>query len=290
MKCPKCGGEIPFYNLKPNCSHCGVNIMYFSQEKGLIRDAKRTELESAAARMVIARIKAAFIGSKAAIIRMVLTIAAIAILVLPIGSLHYKVPMYENSLSAGLIGVIQGFTSGILMKLPQFLSSTLFGGYTKVFLALETVFIVLLLLGLVILGIYILSFLRLEPLTRFMKNAALAGAVIALLGQIFIVVLAVAKPLPEAPYINFKFGWGGIAAAAIWFALFFINRYMLLAGIEPTYRENDLKRRELLHKVRAGEVSLDSLPLPVFESEEERAERMKALEEALKAEEEGKEL
>jgi hypothetical protein len=42
--------------------------------------------------------------------------------------------------------------------------------------------------------------------------------------------------------------------------------------------------------VRAGEVDLDSLPLPVFESEEERAERIKALEEALKAEEEGKEI
>ena len=61
-------------------------------------------------------------------------------------------------------------------------------------------------------------------------------------------------------------------------------------GIEPTYSENDIKRKELLKKVRAGEVDLDSLPLPIFESEEEHEERMKALEEALKAEEEGKEL
>ncbi|MCR5783530.1 MAG: hypothetical protein K6G90_12455, partial [Clostridia bacterium] len=63
MKCPKCGGEIPFYNLKPNCKYCGVNIMYFTQEEGLVRDAKRTELEGAAARMIIARVKAEFIGS-----------------------------------------------------------------------------------------------------------------------------------------------------------------------------------------------------------------------------------
>ena len=55
-------------------------------------------------------------------------------------------------------------------------------------------------------------------------------------------------------------------------------------------RGSEQNKRELLKKVRAGEVSLASLPLPVFESEEEREERMKALEEALKAEEEGKEL
>ena len=65
---------------------------------------------------------------------------------------------------------------------------------------------------------------------------------------------------------------------------------MLKNGIEPTYRENDIKRRELLKKVRAGEVSLDSLSLPVMESPEEREARIKALQEALKAEEEGKEL
>jgi len=65
---------------------------------------------------------------------------------------------------------------------------------------------------------------------------------------------------------------------------------MLKRGIEPTYKENDVKRRELLHQYRAGQLDLDSLTLPVMESEEERAERLKALEEALKAEEEGKEL
>ena len=63
MKCPKCGGEIPFYDLKPNCRHCGVNILYYTQDYLLERDAKRTELESAVARMVVARIKAVYVGS-----------------------------------------------------------------------------------------------------------------------------------------------------------------------------------------------------------------------------------
>ncbi len=290
MKCPKCGGEIPFYNLKPNCSHCGVNIMYFSQEQGLIRDAKRTELEGAAARMVIARIKAAYIGSKAAIARMVLILGAIAVLMLPFGSVTYSVPFYEKTLSAGLIGIITGFIDGTLLKLPDFLNSSLLAAHTKAFLLPAGVMALLLVVGLVLLALYLIDFLQLEKISRAIRNAALAGAVIALLGQIAVLIMDFANPLPESPAATFKAGFGGFAAAAVWLALFFINRYMLKKGIEPAYRENDIKRRELLRKVRKGEVDLDSLPLPVLESEEERAERMKALEEALKAEEEGKEL
>ena len=86
MKCPKCGGEIPFYDLHPNCKHCGVNIYYYSQDALLARDAKRTELEAAVARMVVARIKASFIGGGLQIIRMVAIIATIASLLLPIGA------------------------------------------------------------------------------------------------------------------------------------------------------------------------------------------------------------
>ena len=88
MNCPKCGGHIPFYDIRPNCKHCGVNIWYYSQQTQLTRDAKRTELEGAAARMVIARVKAAFIGSKLAIARLVITLGAIAVLLLPFGSVR----------------------------------------------------------------------------------------------------------------------------------------------------------------------------------------------------------
>ena len=290
MHCPKCGGEIPFFDLRPNCRHCGVNIMYFSQEKGLIRDAKRTELEGAAARMVVARVKAAFIGSKLAIARMVLTLGAIAVLILPLGSVVFKVPFYEGKFAAGLLGVIMGIVDGSIMRLPDFLGSALFSTYAKSFLLPLGVLAVLLIVGVLILAAYLVSFLRLEQATRFMKNAALAGAVIALVGQIAVIIFVFASPLPETPVAKYTLGFGGLATAAVWLALFFVNRMMLKKGVEPVYRENDIKRREILKKVRAGEIDLDSLPLPVLESEEERAERLKALEEALKAEEEGKEV
>ena len=290
MQCPKCGGHIKFYDIRPNCKHCGVNIWYYSQQDQLIKDAKRTELESAAARMVIARIKAAFIGSKLAIARLVITLGAIAALLLPFGSVKLIAPFYERTLTAGLLGAIMGAVDGSVLKIPVFLKSALFSVYTKAFLLPEGILAVLALLAVIIFAVYLFSFLRLEKMTKIVRNAALAGAIIAFAGQIAVLIMDAVNPLPETPTAEFHTGWGGFLIAAVWLVLFFVNRLMLKKGIEPAYRENDVKRRELLHKFRKGEVDLDSLSLPVLESPEERAERMKALEEALKAEEEGKEL
>ena len=288
MKCPKCGGEIPFYDLKPNCKHCGVNIMFYTQDAALSRDAKRTELEGAAARMIIARVKAAFIGSKLAIARMVLVLAAVGVLALPFSGVRYTVPFFDHTYSAGLIGIITAYTGGFLMKLPAFLGSALLARHTLI-AVIDTVFVALLaLLAVVILVIYLIGFINLTKSTKALRIVALVGACVALAGQVVSLILKLTAP--ESSAASVTFGFGGVAACAVWLALFFVNRAMLKKGVEPVYKPNDIKRRDMLKKVRAGEVNLDDLPLPVFESEEEHAERLKALEEALRAEEEGKEL
>ena len=288
MQCPKCGGEIPFFDLKPNCKHCGVNIMYYTQEETLIRDAKRTELEGASARMVIARVKAEFIGSRLAIIRMVVSLLSAAALLLPYGGAVFKAPLFDETLSVGIIGVVKGFMNGLIMKLPAFLGSAVFGGATKAALAPAAVFVLVALFDVAIFLALLIGFMNLTKSAKFMRGAALAGAVLCVIGQIVIFVVP-SSGTEGSPASAFT-GYGALASLAVFDVLFFLNGAMLKAGIEPEYPENDIKRRDLLKKVRAGEVDLDSLSLPVFESEEERETRMKALEEALKAEEEGKEL
>ncbi len=288
MHCPKCGGEIPFYDLKPNCKHCGVNIMYYTQEAGLVRDAKRTELESAVARMVIARIKANFIGGKLQIARMIVFFVVAATTLIPFGGAKYSLPFFHEGLSAGLIGLIGAFQNGLLLKIPQLLVSALVSRATIAAVVPTALLFILTLLDVVLFVIYFLGFLNLTKCTRRLKNGALVGAILAALTQIAVVVLKFTTPANA--FSSAVLGFGASAMAVAFFALFLINRALLQKGIEPVFRENDLKRKALLKKVRAGEVDLDSLPLPIFESEEEREERLKALEEALKAEEEGKEL
>ena len=283
MKCPKCGGEIPFYDLKANCKHCGVNIYYYSQDALLARDAKRTELEAAVARMVVARIKASFIGGGLQIARMVFIIATIASLLLPIGAVRFHLPFYEGALSAGWIGLVQAIQSGLLLKTPDLLQSTLLQPQTIAGLIFFACLFVLLLIGLVILAIYLLSFFNLKRSTKMMKNWAFAGFIAGLLAQIGAVVAKFITP--DSPLASVTLGFGGLLCAALFFVQFLLNKAILKKGIEPTYREYDPKRRDLLKQVRAGLVDLDELPLPVFESEEEHEARMKALESTVKEEE-----
>ena len=288
MNCPKCGGEIAFYDLRPNCKHCGVNIMYYTQNEGLARDAKRTELESASARMIVARIKAAFIGGKLQILRMITVIGAACVLMIPFATAHYSVPFFDRKFSVGLIGIINSFGDGMLLKIPDFLGSTLFSKHAVAVSVILILFIIILLIDLIILAIYLIGFLNLTKSTQIMKRLSIAGAIAALITQIAVFVLKFT--VKGTSVASVSLGFGALASLALFTVMYIINSSLLKKGIEPTYREFDLKRKELLKQVRKGEVDLDSLPLPIFESEEEHNERMKALEEALKAEEEGKEL
>ncbi|MBQ7547283.1 MAG: hypothetical protein IJT41_09995 [Clostridia bacterium] len=287
MKCPKCGGEIALFDLKPNCKHCGVNIMYFTQQEGLMRDAKRTELEAGAARMVIARVKANFIGGKLQIVRLICTLLTAAALLLPFGGVQFSVPFFDWTYSAGILGIVGAVQNGFVQQIPAFLGSAPFFNAAVAVVVPTACLVVCAVLDLLLVGALLLGFLNLTRSTKFMCTVSVIGAAIALLSQIAELVLwrVIGADSMTRPTI----GFGALAAMAMFLVVLFINRALLKKGIEPQYREFDPKRRELLKKVRAGEVDLDSLPLPIFESEEEREERMHALEEALIAEEEGKE-
>ena len=125
--------------------------------------------------------------------------------------------------------------------------------------------VVIVVLDLLIAAALLVGFLKLTESARFMKNTSLAGAIVSVAAQIAVCVVYFTTP--QAETARFMIGFGALAALAMFLVLFFLNRALLKNGIEPEFKENDVKRRELLKKVRAGEVDLDSLPLPVFESE-----------------------
>ena len=288
MKCPKCGNEIPFYDLKPNCSHCGVNIMYYTQEEGLARDAKRTELESASARMIIARVKAEFIKGKLAVFRMIAVLAMVAALLVPYGGAHYTLPFFDGKFSVGILGIVQGIQSGLLLKIPVFLKSALVSGQTRAACVPAAVFVITVILDVIIFGAFFFGFLNLTKAAEVMKKTCIVGMIVSVIGQA--ASLIVKFTTHDSPAAKVTMGFGALVSCAMLLVVYLINSAMLKKGIEPVYRENDIKRKEMLKQYRRGEINLDDLPLPIFESEEEHEERIKALEEALKAEEEGKEL
>ena len=273
MKCPKCGGEIPFYDLKPNCRHCGVNILYYTQDYLLERDAKRAELEGAVARMVVAKIKAVYIGSVFAVLRMIGVICAICALLVPFCSVRFILPFYDEKFSVSIMGLVDSVTGGLLFALPDYCKGSYFADSARAALLMSGVFALILLADLVMAAVWILAAVSPKKTTKIMKFTSLTAALISLTAQILSLVLNSGT----GEFTVYATGFGALVSAVLHIALFFINSKMLKKGVEPQYREFDPKRKELLKKVRKGETDLDELTLPVFESDEEREERMKTL-------------
>ena len=93
--CPKCGRKLTLFDWKPNCPGCGVNLVYYGMEERLMDEADQAEAEHARLQKRIDRLKASFVGSKLAIVRIILSILPIATLMLPLASVSFTGPYIE---------------------------------------------------------------------------------------------------------------------------------------------------------------------------------------------------
>lgn len=258
--------------------------MLYTQEEDLARDAKRAELEFANARIIVANIKAAFVKGALPILRLVFTILLAGAFVLPVVSATFSVPLFKQEISLGALGIYQLFSDGTFSVIPEFAKSTLFGGATKLLLIAAGIYVVALLLAVAILLAEILSFINIKKSAKSMAGISLAGAAVSAVLAVVVLTLKA-----EQSFVIFDKSFGAFAVLLCFVVCFICNYKISKADIRLDLRENDLERKEILKKVRSGEISLDDLSLPVFETEKEKEERLKALEEALKKEEEGKE-
>ncbi len=284
MNCPKCGADIKFYNLKPNCYKCGVNIMYYTQEADLTRDAKKAELEFASARIVGARVKAAFIGGKLQIARLVNLVLIICLLLPPFAAFRLNLLGQELKFNVGGLGAYNMFSDGLLLKLPAFSGSELYGKAATEIIALTALFVVIVLLGVAVFGCLLLSFLNIK---KSAKAISVLSFIAAGLSAVYIIISIVINAVTSGPLADFSFGIGCVLSFVIFGAMGILNMAVFKKDIEIAYRVNDPERKEILKRLKAGEITLDDLTLPVFETEEEKEARLRALEEALKEEEEG---
>lgn len=94
-KCPKCGRKLTLFDWKPNCPECGINLVYYGMEERLMDEADHAEAEHARLQKRIDRLKSSFVGSKLAIVRIILSVLPIAALMLPLASISFNGPYIE---------------------------------------------------------------------------------------------------------------------------------------------------------------------------------------------------
>lgn len=275
MVCPNCGVEIKRFDLSPNCKKCGVHIMYFTQERDLARDAKKTELEFAKARALVARIKAAYVGGKLPIARLVFMLLCVAALVVPYGSLTIALPYYTQEISVGAIGAYNLYSSGFYTKLLSLNSL----GIAQKPATLTMVWLVLFVLSVLaaagMLVAYLLAFIKLKRGHKAL--AVIAGIALAFNAAAAVLPFLITKAAGEYSFIDAKNGFGAFVSIAMLAVFLAINVIMYKQNVQPFIKDVDIKRIELSAKVKKGEVQLDDLPMPIYETEEEREARLNAL-------------
>ncbi len=98
-KCPKCGHKLKLTDWKPNCPNCGVNIVYYNMDERLQEEADIAELDHVRVQKKIDRLKASFVGSPYALVRLALSILPLGALMLPLASVTYSGPFIEQKTS-----------------------------------------------------------------------------------------------------------------------------------------------------------------------------------------------
>ena len=277
MKCPNCNGEIGRFELAPECKHCGANIFYCQQEKLLTDDAKKCELEFASFRILKEKLRTAFIGGPIQIMRIVAMVAAIGVIFIPFVTLKAALPLFETKISLGAWGVYEAFSGGELTAMLN-LSSYLPQVFTSALLSCA-LFVLVFLMGLGVFAALLLSFINIKKSAAIMRGFSVAGFVFSLMAAAASFALV---QNTAGTFIDGRFGIGTFFCAAIFVVIFVLNHLVIKKNIQPDIKEVDVKRVELRKKLKAGEITLDELPLPVFETEEEKAKRLEE-EEASKA-------
>ncbi len=270
MKCPKCEAEIARFDLSPNCKKCGVHIMYYTQEEDLRRDAKKTELEFTSARLLVAKLKAAYFKGKATILRIVFLLFGVASLLLPLYNVKLSFPWWEYEISVGALGIYNIITDSLWTMFNAFSDI----GVGKVLFVITIVSLALLVLtALSLVGCFaawILSFVNIQKTAKI----AVAFGIPAILFQIGGTVLSfIAVNLSGAiEFVSVKPLFGGILTVIMISAFIASNIAIITNTPEIILKEADRRRLEIKEKLKKGEITLDDLPLPIVEEEEKDAD------------------
>ena len=111
--CPNCGYKLKFYDWKPDCPKCKVNLVYYGMEEKLQNDADKAEAEHARVQKKIDRLKASFVGSPLTLARLILSALTLGPLFLTLCKVSYSGPFIEQTSKSINILSLYNFVSSL---------------------------------------------------------------------------------------------------------------------------------------------------------------------------------
>jgi len=94
-ECPKCKEHLKMTDWKQHCPHCGANVVIYDIQERLMKDADIAEVQYYHFQKKIDRLKASFVGSRLAVIRIFTSLIPILAIVVPFFKCEFKAPFAE---------------------------------------------------------------------------------------------------------------------------------------------------------------------------------------------------
>ena len=278
-ECPKCKEHLRLVDWKPNCPHCGANIVVYDPQERLMQEADAAEVQYYHFQKKVDRLKASFIGSKLSIVRIFTSLIPIAALFLPIVKINLSAPFEPYSGNMGVLDIYNLFDK---LDIGAFLTAIEMNSAAGLMFTLS---VAGLLLSVVVMLLHFLcNMLACSPKGKIRNYT---------LDIIFIVLVAISMGLfafiPENPFVSGSLGIGAFLYLALVILNFIIDILVFRENIEIKHAQcyvGGIPIEEYFEMCESG-MSPEDLRAEMYkrltaiqrEQEEKLAEKNKAKEE-----------
>ncbi len=221
-ECPKCKEHLRLVDWKPNCPHCGANIVVYDLQERLMQEADAAEVQYYHFQKKVDRLKASFIGSKLSIVRIFTSLIPITALFLPIVKINLSAPFEPYSGNMGVLDIYNLFDK---LDIGAFLTAIEMNSSAGLMFTLS---VAGLLLSVVVMLLHFLcNMLACSPKGKIRNYT---------LDIIFIVLVAASMGLfafiPENPFVSGSLGIGAFLYLALVILNFIIDILVFRENIE----------------------------------------------------------
>lgn len=223
--CPNCGKKLHWYDVKAECSNCGVSIPNFNWEARLEEDSERAEKKFGTFYKSLNRIAYSIWGTKLRIARIVLSFLPAVGYILPWATMKSDsdsigLDLFGMTCNKSLIDILSGFFS----KSSLFITNMGFEGYSgAVTYSMIAVLLMILSLLFMVIAFFMILFTAKKPKSKLMGIFDILGLASAIAsGAVFTLGVSaassqVAVNFGEFTIYNARGGiaWGFFVAIAL---------------------------------------------------------------------------
>lgn len=253
--CPNCGKKLHFYNVKAECSQCGVSIPNFNWEKRLEEDNANAEKKFQSFYRFGNRFAYSIWGTKLRIVRIILSFLPAVGFLLPWATLKSDagsvgLDLFGMTCDTSLIDLFKDFfaNSGVYfanMGYENYAGTLFYTMLALVFMLLSAVFIIV--------AFFMILFKTKKPNTKAMAVMDVLSVISAIVSSVLVTLGVNAASAETAvnfgtvPLYNISGGvaWGFYVALALLVAATVIN---ILVAKAPAKTDEQLEEERLQRK------------------------------------------